>query len=285
MRKHDGYNKFTLVELLVSLGIFSILLVLFMQFFSGMRLAWTNTEKRTAVHGDVRIAMDMLSTLIGTVYYSSASTYSGEAGHFPFLADQTTTRPGKLYFASKTDYDLPGTNPIRFIGVQVPNAGETFGLTDTNLYYNLYVTVLSNDASTNNGDVYPRFSPEFLDGSNNEIAPSAALTLLQANLNGKLAAESSHRIELLKYVTDFQVRAYNEEGAAYSDTLLKCVPYMIELRISVLSEEDFKSWVTLKGGAGGAETAENKAKKFRLERQTTFSRRIYIGSCYDKGKD
>ena len=284
MRKHNGKNQFTLVELLVSLGVFSILLVLFMQFFSGMRLAWTNTEKRTSVHGDARIAMDMLSTLIGTVYYSSASAYSGQEGHFPFLADQTATRPGKLYFASKTDYDLPGTNPIRFIGVQVPNATEGFG-TNTNLYYNLYVTVLSNDGSTNNGDVYPRFSPEFLDASNNEIAPSAALTNLQTNLNAKLAAESSHRIELLRYVTDFQVLAYNEAGAAYGTTLLKCVPYVIELRISVLSEEDFKTWVTLKGGAGGAETAENKAKKFRLERQTTFSRRIFIGSCHDKGKD
>ena len=86
-------------------------------------------------------------------------------------------------------------------------------------------------------------------------------------------------------MTDFQVRAYDEEGAAYGSTLLNCVPYTIELRISVLSEEDFKTWVTLKGGVGGAETAENKAKKFRLERQTTFSRRIYIGSCHDKGKD
>ena len=297
MKKTLARKRFTLMELLVAMGVFSVLLVIFMQFFSGMRLAWTNTEKRTDVHGNVRIAMDMLSALIGTVYYSSASTYSGQVGHFPFLADQTSSRPGKLYFASKTDYDLPGTNPIRFIGVQVPNATEAFGLTatspfdvSTDPFYRLYVTVLSNDASTNNGDVYPRFSPEFLDDSNNEIAPSAALTALQTNLNGKLAAESSHRIELLKYVTDFQVRAYDEKGVAYSDAQLKCVPYAIEVRISILSEDDFKKWVALKEGGvtSGVEKTEggkNPARKFRLERQTTFSRRIYIGSCYDKGKD
>ena len=56
-------SKFTLVELLVSMGIFSILLVVFMQFFSGMRLAWTNSEKRTDAHYSARIVMDMLSAL------------------------------------------------------------------------------------------------------------------------------------------------------------------------------------------------------------------------------
>jgi len=54
-------RNFTLVELLVSLGVFSILLVLFMQFFSGMRLAWTNTEKRTDASYSARIAMDMVA--------------------------------------------------------------------------------------------------------------------------------------------------------------------------------------------------------------------------------
>lgn len=297
MKKMLARNRFTLVELLVAMGIFSILLVLFMQFFSGMRLAWTNTEKRTSLHGDVRIAMDMLSALIGTAYYSSASTFSGEEGHFPFLADQSAARPGKLYFACKApaSLDLPGTNPIRFIGVQVPNRDETFGLTDTDLLYKLYVTVLSNDASANNGDVYPRFSPEFLNDSNEEIAPSAALTALKTNLNGKLAAESSHRIELLSYVTDFRVLAYDEKGRQYSVVSgtaqdCFCVPYVIELRISVLSEEDFRKWVSLKDGSvvTGEEKAsggENPARKFRLERQITFSRRIYIGSCHDKGEE
>lgn len=275
MMKRARKNHFTLVELLVALGIFSILMVLFMQTFAGMRLAWTNSERRTDSHAGVRVAMDMLSTLTGAAYYSSASTFSGNEGQFPFQADQTSTRPGKLYFACKTNFDLPGSNPIRFIGVQVPNAGENFGLTDTALYYKLYLTVLSNEAGVNNGTVYPRFSPEFLDASNNEISASAALTALKSNLDAKLAADTNHRIELLRNVTDFQVRAYDVNGNLFASTDVYCVPDMIELRVSVLGDEDFSKWTGMKGGVDSAENAA--AQTFRLQKQTTFSRRIHIG--------
>ena len=134
MKKYSRKYSFTLVELLVSLGVFSILLVLFMQFFSGMRLTWTNTEKRGDVSSDARIAMNMLSTLISATYYSTASLAPGEIGHFPYQIDPLTSRPGKMYFAVKTNVDLPGSNPIRFIGVQLPNATEPFGLTAASPY-------------------------------------------------------------------------------------------------------------------------------------------------------
>ena len=71
-------NRFTLVELLVALGVFSVLLVVFMQVFSGMRLIWTNTEKRNETVSDARIAMDMVSVLLSSVYYSSASSFVRE---------------------------------------------------------------------------------------------------------------------------------------------------------------------------------------------------------------
>ena len=283
MRKNIVKNRFTLVELLVSLGVFTILLILFMQFFSGMRLVWTNAEKRSNLSTDVRIAMDMLSSLVSTVYYSSASEFTGHAGEFPFMIDQTSTRPGKMYFASKTTIDLPGTNPIRFIGLQVPNVTENFGLTATSPYkkdedgfYKLYLTVLSNDSSAGNGDVYPRFSPEFLNSSGNEQSAVAALSDLQTNLNGKLSSASNARIELLRNVVDFQIRAYDHKGALFTSTAVNCMPGQVEFQITVLSDEDFEKWITLKGGTtSGAETTASE--KFREEKQITYTRRIYLG--------
>lgn len=284
MKKYSRKYSFTLVELLVSLGVFSILLVLFMQFFSGMRLTWTNTEKRGDVSSDARIAMNMLSTLIGATYYSTASLAPGEIGHFPYQIDPLTSRPGKMYFAVKTNVDLPGSNPIRFIGVQLPNATEPFGLTaaspynrDTDPFYKLYLTVLSNDNSTGNGDVFSRYFPEFLNSSGNTVAASAALGDLRTNLNGKLSTVSNHRIELMKNVTDFRIRAYDYSGNLLPTTGdIFCVPAAVEIELSVLRDEDFTAWITMKGGsATGTETAA--ARNHRLQKQLTFMRRIYIG--------
>ena len=283
MRKNIVKNRFTLVELLVSLGVFSILLVIFMQFFSGMRLVWTNSERRNDLSTDVRIAMDMLSSLVSTAYYSSASEYSGSEGQFPVMIDQTTTRPGKMYFASKTNIDLPGTNPIRFIGLQVPNVSENFGLTatspynrDTDPFYKLFLTVLSNDPSTGNGDVYPRFSPEFLNSSGNEQSAAGALSDLQSNLNGKLSSTSNDRIELLRNVTDFQIRAFDQNGAPFTSTTVNCMPDQVEFQISLLKDNDFADWVRLKGGTSSG-TESGDARNFREEKQVTYTRRIYFG--------
>lgn len=283
MKKINSKKRFTLVELLVSLGIFSILLVLFMQFFSGMRLSWTNSEKRSEISSNVRIAMDMLSTLLSATYYSTASLYSGAEGQFPFqITPGAANRPGKMYFAVKTNIDLPGSSPIRFIGVQVPNVSEPFNVTGAGLY-KLYLTVLSNDSSTNNGDVYPRYFPEFLDGSNppNELSAAAALGNLRTNLNTKLQGSSNHKIELLRNVTDFRITAYNYDGAALSptsdgtETGVFCVPGAVEIQISVLKDEDFTAWANMKGGVNQAESSD--ARTFRIEKQLTFARRIHIG--------
>ena len=284
MRKHNRKNQFTLVELLVSLGVFSVLLVVFMQIFSGMRLIWTNSEKEADVSSGARVAMDVLSELVSAAYSSSAA----EDGKFLFRADQTPGRPGMLYFACKTNYDLPGTNPIRFIGVQVPNTTKNFGA-GADSYYTLYLTVLSNDDSENvkaaNGQVYHRFSPDFLkDDDKDTISASEALTKLCANLDGKVKTsdtDNSHRIELLRNVTDFQVRAYKADGAAYTGNTVDEAPDSLEISISVLTDADFARWAELKGGVKVVPDNAEKlkaARKFRLERQKTFTRRIRIDS-------
>lgn len=264
-----------------------------MQFFSGMRLTWTNTEKRVDISSNARVAMDMLSTLISATYYSTASIQSGQEGHFPYQIDASTNRPGKMYFATKTLFDLPGTNPIRFIGVQVPNAGENFGLTSATPYnrendpfYRLYLTVLSNDGSganaTANAVVYPCFFPEFLasypDGA--QQTASAALGSLRTNLNQKLTSNSNHRIELLRNVTDFRIRAYDYDGNPLNPPSgtndIFCVPGAVELEISVLKDEDFMTWLSMKGGSP-TDSETTAARDFRLSKQLTFVRRVHIG--------
>ena len=272
-------NRFTLVELLVALGVFSLLLVVFMQVFTGMRLIWTNTEKRNETVADARVAMDMVSVLLSSVYYSSASSYVGpgdtsgaQVGHFPFRVDVSADKPGRLLFACKTNYDLPGSNPIRFIGIYVPNAeGNDFATAASNSYQ-LYLAVLSNSRLEHGiiieNSTYFRYFPNFLNSAEKEIPCATALTNLESELPPK--GPSGKCFKLMDRVIEFEVKAYNEKGHLLSGSSGKvdCVPHEIELKISVLNELDFETWKGLTG------TAKDD---FRLNKQMTFTRRIFIG--------
>ena len=214
-------RNFTLVELLVSLGVFSILLVVFMQLFSGMRLAWTNTERHTDSSYSARVAMDMLSVLVGSMYYTNASTDLMEnTVQFPFKLERSSANsadPAALYFASKTNIDLPGSNPVRFIGVQYVSPQSNFGLSEAlprekERFYKLYLTTVSNakydggerDISATNRAVYHCFwpAPDFLDPADSMtiVDVGGALDKLTKLLDSKLKPDDAgyaESIELL----------------------------------------------------------------------------------------
>ena len=77
-------HRFTLAELLVSMAVFSVLLLIMMQFFSGARTLWTANEKRSAIYADATVAMDLMSQLLqSTVYNSDNGT--------PFRSEEHTS--------------------------------------------------------------------------------------------------------------------------------------------------------------------------------------------------
>ena len=287
-------HNFTLVELLVSLGIFSILLVLFMQFFSGMRLAWTNTERRTDSHYSARIVMDMLSSLVSNMYYTNAGTDDfDKMVQFPFKvkrADNDSNKPAALYFASRTNLDLPGSNPVRFIGIQYANPVNNnfkFGMSDERKdLHALYLTSISNaetDGGENsikstNKDIYHRFwpAPAFLNSSDQVTDAKGALEYLVKTLDDKVKPASSgtvvESVKLIDRVTEFKVRLFNADGNEFDESVAESsrMPHSVELTLSVLPESDFEAWI-----AGG------KNEDFKREKQLTFTRRVYIGDRWN----
>ena len=282
------HRNFTLVELLVSLGVFSILLVVFMQFFSGMRLAWTNSERRSDAHYSARIAMDLLSSMIGSMYYSNAGTDVFEKTvQFPFLlkrADADSSKPAALYFASKGNVDLPGSCPVKFIGVQYVNPVNDdfkFKLSDDKRFYTIYLTVISNadkdadekNIESTNRDIYHRFwpVPDFLDKAGEVTDVKGALEYLVSTLDEKLKPGEKDPVEYIKLldrVTEFRVRLFDANGSEIEATSKEVsqVPHSLELTVSVLNEADFATWLS-----------NGKNEEFRLKNQLTFTRSIHIG--------
>lgn len=294
MKNRNRKKLFTLVELLVSLGVFSLLLVIFMQFFSSTRTVWVNSEKRTQVYANARVAMDMVSQLINSFYYSSANVTPGEEGRFLFRAHQPSNAllSHKLYFASKTSIDLPGRNPIRFIGLQVPTPEDaasypasTCGDPNAPLYNKLMMTVVSDE-----DPYFGAFFPPFLRAPGGSIGSPGSCANVLGDLVGILNGTSklraaastfvSSRIELLDKVTRFNVKVFDANGGEItldaSRNIDNVVPSMIAVTLAVLNDEDFARWVEMKGGRNNAETAS--AAAFRQKNEFVFTRCFYVGN-------
>lgn len=96
-KRYSRKGSFTLVELLVAMTVFSILLLLMLQFFSGAQKMWTSTEKRNELYADARIAMDLMTSLI----QSSVAIHD----NIPFVIPSSKD---ELYLVTKNPINLGG---------------------------------------------------------------------------------------------------------------------------------------------------------------------------------
>ena len=296
-------RRFTLVELLVALGVFSVLMVVFMQLFSTMRLAWTNTQRRTDANANVRVAMDMISTLVGSAYLFNVPETSGSTvvrKLFPFKLTRASGGDAVgLYFASNARLDLPGSAPTRFVGILFPNPAHKLGLTESGTadekekakkdLNKLYLVIISNTSENAavNQKIYHWFwpSPDLMKAENTVADNTAeAMDTLESKLKAKVV--TTERVKLADNVTEFSVRLFKEDGteADGSATATYTVPDSLEIRISVLSDGDYDTWVGLKGGPEKTETSGSAAETFRTAKQLTFTRRIHIGDRWSQSK-
>src|SRR5574344_503545 len=68
-------KNFTLVELLVSLGLLVILLGIMLQFLTGAQKLWNGSENRNNFYSDVRVAMDLMTSMLETQVTHKNSMY------------------------------------------------------------------------------------------------------------------------------------------------------------------------------------------------------------------
>lgn len=67
-------NNFSLIELLVALSILSVLLLLFMQFFSGASKAMASANGRNKIYADARVAFDYIENALLNADQESVET-------------------------------------------------------------------------------------------------------------------------------------------------------------------------------------------------------------------
>ena len=267
MKKHR--NPFTLVELLIAVGLLSLIMMLLLQLFSGTQKIWIASDKTNNVYADARVAMELMADLINTVRFSHGETTDANGDvvrdkdqDMIFSINSINQVDGRdsnsIIFVSKTARELPMNNTnTRFI---------SFRLNDGKLLMVVY--------SDEKNDFY-NFFPGY--GSNGKR--STALANLKTQMNALTPADDASASEkkecqvIAENVAAFKLTAYKLD----SDGKLKKEsdsadfaepPYMIEIRLTLLDRDSYTRWQELSGAAKTAYFDQHKR---------TFTRNVFIG--------
>lgn len=265
-------QNFTLVELLVSIGLLSLMTMFMLRFFNGSQQLWSSSEKNSAARQNAHGALDLMSDLVTTVQFTMGEkTVSGvqkrdKTMDSIFSLDDTSTNEygaaSKIYFACKTLSSLPKkSNDIRFISFRLgaPDSEYARG----KLFMLVYADKRDEDKFYS---LFPRYDSAPVQGDRGHALASLKgwLTLPTAE-----SEEDEYAQVIAENVIGFTIDAFDKSGTALSGTDIGEPPYLLRFTLTLLDNEDFAKFSALTDSAARSE--------FRTKNGRIFTREIFIG--------
>ena len=269
-------RRFTLVELLVSMGVLVVILGFILQFFIGSQRLWQSMEQRNNIYADARVAMDLMTTMLQNSFFSE--------GGIPFRIDRSENNRHKIYFATQTMQNLPG-GKLKYVSFQLGNCDldstSTSGTATTGEWDELKLAVFCDQE----GEEFSRYFPPYgLEGAANL---SEARDGVIAKLDGQLRnstrdpdVSEPYGTVLVRHVTSLEIIPYALDSSSSTDwlreiseTLYDEFPYMVVVKLTMLSPADFTTWKAMTQITG----QESEAEEFLETHAYTFSRTVFIG--------
>ena len=295
-------NPFTLVELLIAVGLLSLIMMLLLQLFSGTQKIWIASEKTGNVHADARVAMELMADLIGTVQFSHGEKEEKVENSddvrivrdtdqdMIFSLDTSSKTDGRdssgIIFVSKTARDLPmNNNPTRFVSFRYREVKKDGALNNGQL-----LMVVYSDEKSDFYDFFPTYGSA---GGKRDTA----LTKLKGQMNALTPGTDDNGGEknecqvIAENVVSFKLTAYTlvsssttgENPETFSKLEKKAdaadiadPPQMIEIRLTLLDRDSFKRWQELPDTKQQGET-QSPRDKYLDQHQRTFTRNVFIG--------
>lgn len=251
------YTKkhFTLIELLAAMGVFSVLLVLSMQFFTSAQRMWTSAESKNVLYSDSRLIMDLISSKLQTTHYIE---------NMPFeLEINSNGVANKIIFASREKLDSREKDlyNIRFLSFSFENNNN----------------ILRYQIISDNGDArFENMLPPYTNRSSissNDLARTQIKNILS---NNSWNNEERNNMILLDSVLDFSIRAYNPNNlqlVQLQNGVYTTPPYMFEISLTIMGKEAFNFWKKLPEDNDAAKERKNN---YKLANSHTFKRNIYL---------
>ena len=268
-------KSFTLVELLIAVGLLSLIMMLLLQLFSGAQKIWTASEKTNNVYTDARVAMELMADLLNTVQFSHGENDAGERDKTKDMIFSLDTEGGTdkdsccIVFAAKPARDLPMKNSTtRFISFR-RGSGDESG-TKGKLFMVIY-------SDKNNEKTFLSYFPAYKTLGNRTAARNSLETQLKNLVNNysssddgenefcQVIAENVVAFKLTAYTLDNSGELKKKDDAAD----IAEPPYMIEMQLTLLDPDSYARWDELSGDA---------KKDYLDQHKRTFTRNVFIGN-------
>ncbi len=283
---------FTLIEIIVAMGVFSVVMAIAMQFFAGAQRVWSSSENRSNVYADARVAMNLMAAMLQSSYYAN----------LPMLVVQNQTRRSEddtsfdaVYFPVKSSLRPRGEKPLFAAAFMVPPECDR----QKDAYNDLMIaTVCDGDQNEAGEDCHA----ELFKKHKNAYVAFAIYLYNTAKEFVKYAADEGDDADdakaesVVSHVTSFRItpavskitgdkHGYDSEdnfhwersdyfaSYCYPNYLQKernaPRPLMIKIELGILPDPYFERWRE-------APTKSDK-KKIKDEQEVKFTRIVYIG--------
>lgn len=266
MKKYMN-RKYTLIELLAAMAVFSVLLMISIRLFNGAQGLWLRSEQKTASFANARIAMEFVSSRMQSlVYYENV----------PFYIENDSDSD-RIWFASRMP--LGNSASDRVAGLRFYQFSLVSPTATSNREAgNLQLRVFSGRGERKFGWVFPAYNNDnrFFKNAN------SAFNYVNDALSDS-NTEDDTVVDIIENVIAFNLVWHNGEydpqnSADKSDWKLeksadssqKSPPYLVEVEIMMLdSKESFKKWQD-------ASSSTDKDEIF-AEYGYTFRRAVLLG--------
>lgn len=243
-------HNFTLVELLVTMGVFCILLMVSMQIFGNAGKLWTRSEQKNGVYAAARTAMEFISARIQSHAYT-------EDMPFEISSTSGSTQYERIFFPTampmnRKDNDGKDRDKysLRFIGFDLD---QNTGVLKMNIY--------SDEGKTSFLNLMPPYSAKRRgrSGGGNIPRPTTADAARSWVRNAIFPSGSSpdayNSVEIVENVVNFRMLCYDlpqdptspqlilRDARPSADGVLTTPPYMMIIELQMLESKDqYRKW-------------------------------------------
>ena len=266
-------SNFTLVELMVAMGVFVILLMVSMQIFSGARKLWVSSEQKNSAFAAARTAMEFVAARIQTAIYTENMPFeisnrqgSGAQQHYEEIFFATSIPMNRRVQNASGVWVNLDVYDVRFIGFRRNTSGV--------LEMRIFSDRINGSSPYSN---FARLLPPYRRrrGSSGGMTYTNACGVIASHLNN---ASGNDLVEIIENVTSFKLIPFNMAGRAANarvqmdtaDTIQRTLPYLLEIEISIIdSKDNFRRWLN----------AANAAEREEIETESgyTFRRAVLLG--------
>jgi type II secretory pathway pseudopilin PulG len=281
---------FTLIELMAAMGVFAIIMLIMLSFFSSAQKAWTNCINRGQVYENARIAMDLISRDLQCVYYEKDKVpfwHKGYTNYKSSILAYAVYDQEALCFVSVTNVAPDGCqSKICEVKYQLYNYDPTIASPDNGdpKCEGWLLRSATGDASSpvSKWNYYISTTP-WPAGAGQIVNDTGSSCVFSAD---KSSSEEFQKV--IPYVTNLSFTCYKRDETTEIPSDLvgdgftpykMTFPYSVRVELSLMDQQSWLKWKAMGGKryiTGGA-LLPDPQNDFRTKNERTFTKTIVLG--------